>query len=146
MLEILHARKFPYNKVYPLASHRSAGATVMLGNKTLDVLDVATFDFSQVQIALFSAGSAASAKYAPIAAEQGCIVIDNTAQFRYEADIPLIIPEVNAAQISNYTKRNIIANPNCSTIQMLVALKPHLRCSRYQTHQRCHLPICLWHW
>ncbi len=92
--------------------------------KNLDVLDVATFDFSKVQIALFSAGSKVSAKYAPIAANSGCVVIDNTSCFRYDTDIPLIIPEINSHQISEYKNRYIIANPNCATIQMLVALKP----------------------
>lgn len=124
MLEILAERKFPFNKVYALASERSVGMTALCGNKNLDVLDVANFDFSKVQIALFSAGSKVSAKYAPIAAKAGCVVIDNTSCFRYENDIPLVVPEVNAAQISEYKNRNIIANPNCATIQMLVALKP----------------------
>lgn len=124
MLEILAKRKFPYNKIYALASERSSGTTVLCGKKNLDVLNVADFDFSKVQIALFSAGSKVSAKYAPIAAKAGCVVIDNTSCFRYEADIPLIVPEVNAAQISEYKNHYIIANPNCATIQMLVALKP----------------------
>lgn len=124
MLEILAERKFPCNKVYALASEKSAGETVMFGNKTLDVLNAADFDFSKVQIALFSAGANVSAKYAPKAAKAGCVVIDNTSCFRYEEDVPLVIPEVNPLDIEGYTKRNIIANPNCSTIQMLVALKP----------------------
>lgn len=124
MLEILAERNFPFNKVYALASERSVGMTVLCGKKNLDVLDVADFDFSTVQIALFSAGSKVSAKYAPIAAKAGCVVIDNTSCFRYEDDIPLIVPEVNAAQIAEYKNRYIIANPNCATIQMLVALKP----------------------
>lgn len=124
MLEILHSRKFPCNKVYALASARSSGETVLFGNKVLEVLDAAEFDFSQVQIALFSAGAKVSAKYAPKAVKAGCVVIDNTSQFRYEDDVPLIIPEVNAERIVDYKQRNIIANPNCSTIQMLVALKP----------------------
>lgn len=124
MLEILHERKFPCANIYALASARSAGATVLFGNKQLTVLDVADFDFKQVDIALFSAGSDASAKYAPIAAKAGCVVIDNTSHFRYETDIPLVIPEVNPDALKDYKLRNIIANPNCSTIQMLVALKP----------------------
>lgn len=124
MLEILAKRKFPCGEVYALASERSAGTTVLFGNKNLDVLDVAKFDFSKVQIALFSAGSKVSAKYAPKAAKAGCVVIDNTSHFRYEPDVPLIIPEINADKISEYANRNIIANPNCSTIQMLMALKP----------------------
>lgn len=124
ILEILHSRKFPCNKVYALASQRSAGDAILFGNKRLDVLDVKDFDFSKVQVALFSAGSEVSAKYAPIAAKAGCVVIDNTAEFRMDPDVPLVIPEINASHIANYKKRNIIANPNCSTIQMLVALKP----------------------
>jgi aspartate-semialdehyde dehydrogenase len=124
MLEILATRKFPCDKVYALASERSVGTTVLYGKKNLDVIDVANFDFSKVQIALFSAGSKVSAKYAPIAAKVGCVVIDNTSCFRYENDVPLIVPEVNAAQIADYKNRYIIANPNCATIQMLVALKP----------------------
>lgn len=124
ILEILNSRKFPCNKVYALASQRSAGDTILFGNQRLDVLDVKDFDFSKVQVALFSAGSEVSAKYAPIAAQAGCVVIDNTAEFRMDPDVPLVIPEINAAEIANYKKRNIIANPNCSTIQMLVALKP----------------------
>lgn len=124
ILEILYERKFPYNQVYALASERSVGDTVLLGKKNLDILDVATFDFSKVDIALFSAGADVSKKYAPIAANAGCVVIDNTSQFRYDDDIPLVIPEVNPEAIAKYKNRNIIANPNCSTIQMLVALKP----------------------
>ncbi len=124
MLSILAERKFPIGKVYALASARSAGKEVEFGRKTLEVEDVATFDFSKVQIGLFSPGAAVSAEYAPKAAQTGCVVIDNTSQFRYDADIPLIIPEVNPAALSAYKNRNIVANPNCSTIQMLVALKP----------------------
>jgi aspartate-semialdehyde dehydrogenase len=124
LLTILEERKFPVNKVYALASERSAGETVLLGNKTLDVLDVADFDFAKVQIGLFSAGAAASKIYAPKAAAAGCVVIDNTSYFRNDPDIPLVIPEINRQRIADYKKRNIIANPNCSTIQMLVALKP----------------------
>lgn len=124
ILEILNKRKFPCGKVYALASSRSAGDTVLFGNQTLDVQDVSQFDFSKVQIAMFSAGSEASAKYAPKAAKAGCVVIDNTAHFRMDTDVPLVITEVNPEHIAQYTKKNIIANPNCSTIQMLVALKP----------------------
>lgn len=124
LLELLHSRKFPCDKVFALASQRSAGDTVLFGNRQLDVLDVAEFDFSKVAIAFFSAGSEVSAKYAPLAARAGCIVIDNTAHFRLDPDIPLIVSEVNPEQIIAYKKHNIIANPNCSTIQMLVALKP----------------------
>lgn len=124
ILEILASRKFPCNKVYALASERSEGDTVLFGKKNLEVLDAKTFDFSKVQIAFFSAGGNISAKYAPKAAKAGCVVIDNTSHFRYEDDIPLVVPEVNPLDIAKYKNRNIIANPNCSTIQMLVALKP----------------------
>lgn len=124
MLDILHQRKFPVGKVYALASERSAGSTVQFGNKSLVVEDLATFDFSKVQIGLFSPGASVSEIYAPKAAAAGCIVIDNTSQFRYDDDVPLIVPEVNPDAVAGYKKRGIIANPNCSTIQMLVALKP----------------------
>lgn len=124
MLDILHQRKFPVGKVYALASERSAGSTVQFGNKSLMVKDLATFDFSKVQIGLFSPGASVSEIYAPKAAAAGCIVIDNTSQFRYDDDVPLIVPEVNPDAVAGYKKRGIIANPNCSTIQMLVALKP----------------------
>ena len=124
MLSILEQRNFPVGKLFPLASSRSAGSTVTFRNQEVAVQDVEGFDFSQVQIGLFSAGSSVSEKYAPIAAAAGCVVIDNTAQFRYEDDIPLVVPEVNPHAIAQYKNRGIIANPNCSTIQMLVALKP----------------------
>lgn len=124
MLSILEQRNFPVGKLFPLASSRSAGSTVTFRNQEVTVQDVENFDFSQVQIGLFSAGSNVSEKYAPIAAAAGCVVIDNTAQFRYENDIPLVVPEVNPHAIAQYKNRGIIANPNCSTIQMLVALKP----------------------
>ena len=124
MLAILEQRNFPVGKLFPLASSRSAGSTVTFCGQEITVLDVEGFDFSQVQIGLFSAGSSVSEKYAPIAAAAGCVVIDNTAQFRYEDDIPLVVPEVNPQAIAQYKNRGIIANPNCSTIQMLVALKP----------------------
>ena len=124
MLEILAERKFPVNKVYPLASSRSAGKKVPFGNTWLTVQDLDSFDFSRAQIGLFSAGAGISEKYAPIAAAAGCVVIDNTSQFRYDDEIPLVVPEVNPQAIADYKRHNIIANPNCSTIQMLVALKP----------------------
>jgi len=124
MLSILAERNFPVGKVYALASERSAGKTVEFGRKSLMVEDLATFDFSKVQIGLFSPGASVSRVYAPIAGEAGCVVIDNTSQFRYDDDIPLVVPEVNPHAIAAYKNRNIIANPNCSTIQMLVALKP----------------------
>jgi aspartate-semialdehyde dehydrogenase len=124
MLEILHQRQFPVGKVYALASERSAGSRVSFGNKSLVVEDLATFDFSKVQVGLFSPGASVSAEYAPKAAAAGCVVVDNTSQFRYDADIPLVVPEVNPDAVAGYKNRGIIANPNCSTIQMMVALKP----------------------
>jgi aspartate-semialdehyde dehydrogenase len=124
MLEILAQRKFPAGKVYALASERSVGMTVAFGRQELPVDDLAGLDFSKVQIGLFSAGGSISAEYAPRAAEAGCVVVDNTSHFRYDDDIPLVVPEVNADAIAGYTNRGIIANPNCSTIQMVVALKP----------------------
>jgi aspartate-semialdehyde dehydrogenase len=124
MLEILAERKFPVGKIYALASERSVGVKVAFGNRELTVEDLAGFDFSKVQIGLFSAGGSISAEYAPRAADAGCVVVDNTSHFRYDDDIPLVVPEVNAESIGDYTNRGIIANPNCSTIQMVVALKP----------------------
>ncbi|MFZ5620945.1 MAG: aspartate-semialdehyde dehydrogenase [Pseudomonadota bacterium] len=124
MLEILAERKFPVGEVYAVASSRSAGSRVKFGDRSLVVQDLAGFDFSKVQIGLFSPGASVSAVYAPKAAAAGCVVIDNTSQFRYDADIPLVVPEVNPQAIALYKNRGIIANPNCSTIQMLVALKP----------------------
>ena len=124
MLEILHERKFPVGRVHALASERSAGRRVSFGSRQLVVEDLATFDFSRVRIGIFSPGASVSKVYAPKAAEAGCVVIDNTSAFRYDDDKPLIVPEVNAHAIAGYRGTNIIANPNCSTIQMLVALKP----------------------
>jgi aspartate-semialdehyde dehydrogenase len=124
MISILEQRDFPVRNFYPLASSRSAGKAVSFKDKSYTVQDLAEFDFSQVQIGLFSAGGSISAEYAPKAGAAGCIVIDNTSHFRQQEDIPLVIPEVNPHAIANYTNHNIIANPNCSTIQMLVALKP----------------------
>jgi len=124
ILEILNERNFPVGNVYALASERSVGKQVNFGNSQLDVEDLAEFDFSRVQIGLFSAGGSISEEYAPKAAAAGCVVIDNTSQFRYDDDIPLVVPEVNPDAIADYKSRGIIANPNCSTIQMVVALKP----------------------
>ena len=124
MLEILAERNFPVGEVYALASANSAGKRVEFKGGTLVVQDLATFDFSKVQIGLFSPGASVSEIYAPIAAAAGCVVIDNTSQFRYVDDIPLVVPEVNPQAIADYKNHGIIANPNCSTIQMLVALKP----------------------
>jgi aspartate-semialdehyde dehydrogenase len=124
MLSILAERKFPADEVIPLASERSAGSTVDFAGKKLTVKDLAQFDFSGVDIGLFSPGAKVSAVHAPRAAAAGAVVIDNTSQFRYDPEIPLVVPEVNAHAIAGYPKRNIIANPNCSTMQMVVALKP----------------------
>lgn len=124
IIEILEQRDFPINKLYPLASARSAGEFIEFNGESVEVIDADHFDWSQAQIGFFSAGGSISAKYAPIAGEAGCIVIDNTSEFRYEEDVPLVVPEVNPHALSEYRNRNIIANPNCSTIQMLVALKP----------------------
>ena len=124
MIEILEKRNFPVNKLYPLASKRSAGGTVSFKGEDVEVIDADTFDWSLVQFGFFSAGGSVSEVFAPKAAEAGCIVIDNTSQFRYEPDIPLVVPEVNGHALADFRNRNIIANPNCSTIQMLVALKP----------------------
>lgn len=124
MLSILEERKFPVGEIFPLASSRSAGSRIRFNGKEVVVRDLAEFDFSKAQIALFSAGGSISAEFAPKAAAAGCVVIDNTSHFRREEDIPLVVPEVNPQALAGYTKRNIIANPNCSTIQMLVALKP----------------------
>lgn len=124
MLALLEERNFPVGEVFALASSRSAGQKIEFKDKELTVLDVTDFDFGRAQIGLFSAGASVSEVYGPIAAAAGCVVIDNTSRFRYEDDIPLVVPEVNPAAIDQYRNRGIIANPNCSTIQMLVALKP----------------------
>jgi aspartate-semialdehyde dehydrogenase len=124
MLSLLDERGFPVGEVHALASSRSAGNKIAFKDTELTVKDVAEFDFSQVQIGLFSAGASVSAVYGPIAAAAGCVVIDNTSQFRYDDNIPLVVPEVNPHDIALHKSKGIIANPNCSTIQMLVALKP----------------------
>ena len=124
MMSILEERDFPVDNLYPLASERSAGKRIQFKGKSVVVGDLEKFDFSKAQIALFSPGASVSAIHAPRAGEAGCVVIDNTSQFRRDPDIPLVVPEVNPHAIANYKPRNIIANPNCSTIQMLVALKP----------------------
>jgi aspartate-semialdehyde dehydrogenase len=124
MLSVLAERKFPLGRVHALASERSVGKSVAFGRRSLPVGNLADFDFSTVQIGLFSAGGSVSAEYAPKAGAAGCVVVDNTSHFRYEDDIPLVVPEVNPEAIAAYTARNIVANPNCSTIQMVVALKP----------------------
>ncbi|KTC65453.1 aspartate-semialdehyde dehydrogenase (plasmid) [Legionella adelaidensis] len=123
-ISVLEERNFPVAELFPLASARSKGKTIQFNSKEYDILDLAEFDFSKADIALFSAGGDVSKQYAPIAAAAGCIVVDNSSAFRYEEDIPLVVPEVNPHRIADYTNRGIIANPNCSTIQMVVALKP----------------------
>ena len=124
MLSILAERNFPVDEIHAVASHRSAGNHVLFGTKRLVVADLEKFDFSGIDIALFSPGASVSALHAPKAAASGCVVIDNTSQFRYDDDVPLVVPEVNPEAIANYRNRNIIANPNCSTIQLVVVLKP----------------------
>ena len=124
MLAILKQRDFPLDQIHAVASSRSAGSRIAFGDQELVVEDLEQFDFHGIDIGLFSPGASVSRIYAPKAGEAGCIVIDNTSQFRYDADIPLVVPEVNPGDIALYKNRNIIANPNCSTIQMLVALKP----------------------
>ena len=124
MLEILSERKFPVGTVHALASARSVGKTVAFGNRELPVADLAEFDFSQVQLGLFSAGGSISEEYVPKAVAAGCVVVDNTSHFRRDDDIPLVVPEVNPEAVADYKNRGIIANPNCSTIQLVVALKP----------------------
>ena len=124
MMEILEQREFPVGKLYALASERSAGKTVRFRGKSITVSELAEFDFSKTAIALFSAGGSVSEEHAPRAAASGCVVIDNTSHFRRQEDIPLVVPEVNPGALAAYRSTRIIANPNCSTIQMLVALKP----------------------
>lgn len=124
MLNVLDERHFPIKEIYALASRRSIGTEVSFGNRTLKCLDLETFDFSKADICLMSAGSSVSKEWAPRIGSQGCIVIDNSSCWRYDQDVPLIVPEVNAHAIKDYAKKKIIANPNCSTAQMVVALKP----------------------
>lgn len=124
MIEVLEQREFPVRELYALASERSAGSTVMFKGRPCRVGNLEDFDFCKAQVALFSAGASVSAVFAPKAGAAGCVVIDNSSQFRTDPQIPLVVPEVNPAAVADYTRRNIIANPNCSTIQMLVALKP----------------------
>ena len=124
MLSILAERQFPVDEIAALASRRSLGTEVSFGDKTLKTKDLETFDFEGWDIALFAIGSDATKTYAPKAAAAGCVVIDNSSLYRYDPDVPLIVPEVNADAIEGYRNKNIIANPNCSTAQMVVALKP----------------------
>ena len=124
MLNILAERHFPVDEIVALASRRSLGSEVSFGDRTLTTKDLDTFDFTGWDIALFAVGSDATKIYAPKAAKSGCIVIDNSSLYRYDPDVPLVVPEVNPEAVLGYAKKNIIANPNCSTAQMVVALKP----------------------
>jgi aspartate-semialdehyde dehydrogenase len=124
MIRVLEERKFPVSDILLLASGRSEGKTLRFKDKDYPVKELTENSFEGVDIGLFSAGGSVSARFAPAAAKAGCVVIDNTAHFRMDPDVPLVVPEVNPDAISGYTAKNIIANPNCSTIQMVVALKP----------------------
>jgi len=124
MLNILSEREFPVDEIAALASRRSLGTEVSFGDKTLKCQDLEHFDFKGWDIAMFAIGSDATKIFAPKAAAAGCVVIDNSSLYRYDPDVPLVVPEVNAAAVEGYTKKNIIANPNCSTAQLVVALKP----------------------
>jgi len=124
LIRVLEERDFAVAQLFALASERSLGRKLRFRNAQLGVDDLATFDFRRAEIAFFSAGAAVSREHVPRAVAAGCIVIDNTSEFRYEEDVPLVVPEVNPQQIAQYANRGIIANPNCSTIQMVVALKP----------------------
>lgn len=124
ILNVLHDRKFPASEVIPLASSRSIGTEVSYGDRNLKCRDLENFDFSGVDFCLMSAGSAISKEWSPRIGARGTIVIDNSSQWRYDQDVPLIVPEVNASALAGYRKKNIIANPNCSTVQLVVALKP----------------------
>ena len=124
MLNIMAERQFPADEVVALASRKSMGSEVSYGDKTLKTKDLDAFDFTGWDIALFAIGSDATKIYAPKAAKAGCIVIDNSSLYRYDPDVPLVVPEVNPEAVEMVHKKNIIANPNCSTAQMVVALKP----------------------
>ncbi len=124
IVKVLTEQNFPIENLYPLASEKSVGRLVECQATQYVVENLAEFDFSKADIALFSAGGHVSAEFAPIAAKHNCVVIDNTSYFRQDPDVPLVVPEVNPEAIADYKKKNIIANPNCSTIQMVVALKP----------------------
>lgn len=124
MLNILEERGFPVSEVVALASRRSLGTEVAFGDRTLKVRDLANYDFSDTDLCLMSAGGTVSKEWSPKIGAQGCIVIDNSSAFRYDSDVPLIVPEVNPDAVAGFKKRNIIANPNCSTAQLVVALKP----------------------
>ncbi len=124
MMNVLVEREFPADEVYALASRRSIGTEVSYGDKTLKCLDLEQFDFSKVDICLMSAGSSVSKEWSPRIGAKGCVVIDNSSCWRYDQDVPLVVPEVNADAVKGFKKKYIIANPNCSTAQLVVALKP----------------------
>lgn len=124
MLNILAEREFPVDEVYPIASRRSIGVEVSFGDKTLKCHDLENFDFSKCDFALMSAGGTISKEWSPKIGATGCVVIDNSSAWRYDIDVPLIVPEANPDAIEGFSKKNIIANPNCSTAQLMVALKP----------------------
>ncbi|TCD15961.1 aspartate-semialdehyde dehydrogenase [Oricola cellulosilytica] len=124
MLNILEERGFPADTIVPLASRRSIGQEVSYGEKTLKVRALESYDFAEADICLMSAGGTVSKEWSPKIAAKGCVVIDNSSAYRYDSDVPLIVPEVNADAIEGFTRKNIIANPNCSTAQLVVALKP----------------------
>ncbi len=124
MMNVLAERHFPADNVYAIASRRSVGVEVTYGEKTLKCQDLETFDFSKADICLMSAGSSVSKEWSPRIAAKGCVVIDNSSYWRYDQDVPLVVPEVNADAVRGWTRKGIIANPNCSTAQMVVVLKP----------------------
>ena len=124
LLNILDERGFPVDEVVPIASRRSQGKEVSFGEQTLKIKALDSYDFSDTDIVLMSAGGDLSKEWAPKIAAQGCVVIDNSSAWRYDADVPLIVPEVNADDIDRFRKKNIVANPNCSTAQLMVAIKP----------------------
>lgn len=139
MLELLAQRQFPAAEIHAVAGPRSAGSSLRCGSRNLQVQDLAGFDFKGIDIALFSAGGDISLSHAPRAAEAGAVVVDNTSAFRYQPDVPLVVPEVNPDAIGGYSARGIIANPNCSTIQMVVALKP-----LYDAAGIKRIQVCTW--
>ncbi len=143
MLNILAERQFPVDEIAALASRKSLGTEISFGDKTLKTKDLDKFDFTGWDIALFAVGSEATKNYAPRAAKAGCVVIDNSSLYRYDPDVPLIVPEVNADAIMGYAKKNIIANPNCSTAQMVVALKPLHDRATIKRVVVCDLPVRL---
>ncbi len=124
MISILEERAFPIEQLVPLASKRSVGKKINFGSEDLEVIDLDTFKFDGIDFAFFSAGASVSREYAPTAAKAGAVVIDNTSEFRYQDDIPLVVPEVNPSALSEFRNNNIVANPNCSTIQLVIALAP----------------------